>query len=178
MTFPIAICFIATLSIPEPSHAGERVQLSAKWRRKKKDSKRFSFLRAFSKPKEKEDTQVFRFKTSWTKRRTYVEKKIPLKAYKPKTRGAPKPLIDILEDDAEVIVVAEFAGFDKENIRTSVKDQRLTLSAHTSDRKYYKSLNLPRRVIPATIRTAYKNGVLEIRLKKADEKKTIHNVAG
>jgi HSP20 family molecular chaperone IbpA len=178
LTFPIAIRFIATLSISEPSHAGERAQLSAKWRRKKKDSRKFSFLRAFSKPKGREDTEAFRIKTSWTKRRTYVERKIPLKAYKPKAKGEPKPLIDILEDDGEVIVVAEFAGFDKENIRTNVKNQRLTLSAHTSDRKYYKSLNLPRRVIPATIRTAYKNGVLEIRLKKADEKKAIRNVAG
>jgi HSP20 family protein len=75
-------------------------------------------------------------------------------------------------------VVAEFAGFDKENIRTSVKDQRLTLSAHTSDRKYYKSLNLPGRVIPSTMRTTYKNGVLEIHLKKAVEEKAIDKVAG
>ena len=152
--------------------------MSAKWRRKKKDSKRFSFFKAFSKPKEKEDTHVFRFKTSWTKRKTYAEKKTTLKMYKPERKSEPKPLIDVLEDDDEIIVVAEFAGFDKENIRTNVKNQRLTLSAHTSDRKYHKSLNLPRRVIPATIRTAYKNGVLEIRLKKADEKKAIRNVAG
>jgi HSP20 family molecular chaperone IbpA len=46
------------------------------------------------------------------------------------------------------------------------------------DRKYYKSLNLPKRVIPNTIRMTHKNGVLEIRLKKAVEEKTIDKVAG
>jgi HSP20 family protein len=152
--------------------------LSARWRRKKKDSKRLSFVRAFSKPKEEMDTHVFRFETSWTKRRALSEKKTTLIMHKPERKSEPKPLIDVLENDDEVVVVAEFAGFDRENIKTNVKNQRLTLSAHASDRKYYKSLNLPRRVIPATIRTAYKNGVLEIRLKKADEKKAIRSVVG
>lgn len=89
-----------------------------------------------------------------------------------------EPLVDVLEENDEVIVVAEFAGFSKENIRANVKDQRLTLSAKGLDRKFYKSLNLPKRVIPTTIRTAYKNGVLEVRLKKAIEKNAIGNVAG
>jgi len=89
-----------------------------------------------------------------------------------------EPLVDVLEENDEVIVIAEFAGFNKENIRTQVKNQRLTLSAETLDRKFHKSLNLPKRVIPTTMRTAYKNGVLEIRLKKVTEKKAISNVAG
>ena len=83
-----------------------------------------------------------------------------------------------LKKKTEIIVVAEFAGFKRENLRTNVKNQRLTLSADTLDRKYYKSLNLPKRVIPNTIRMTHKNGVLEIRLKKAVEEKAIDKVAG
>jgi len=87
-------------------------------------------------------------------------------------------LIDVFEEKDEVIVVAEFAGFNRENLRIYVKNQRLTLSAEDLDRKYYKSLNLPMGVIPNSIRTAYKNGVLEIRLKKAKEEKAVDKVAG
>jgi HSP20 family protein len=90
----------------------------------------------------------------------------------------PQPLLDVLEEKNEIIVVAEFAGFNRESLKISVENQRLTLCAESLDRKYYKSLNLPKRVIPSTIRTTYKNGVLEIQLKKVIQEKTIDEVAG
>jgi HSP20 family protein len=89
----------------------------------------------------------------------------------------PKHLVDVLEGTDEIIVVAEFAGFNREDLRVHVKGDKLTLSVDALDHKYRKSLNLPKRVIPRTIRTTYKNGVLEIRLKKAEEK-SIDKVAG
>lgn len=91
---------------------------------------------------------------------------------------APIPLVDVMEEKDEIVVVAEFAGFKKESLKTDVKNQRLTLSAEASDRKYYKSLNLPKRVIPTAMHATCKNGVLEIRLKKAVEEKAIDEVAG
>jgi HSP20 family protein len=90
----------------------------------------------------------------------------------------PEPLIDILEEADEIIVVAEFAGFKREHLETTVRNQRLTLSAKTADRKYYKSLNLPKRVIASNVFTTYKNGVLEIRLKKVVEEKAMDEVTG
>jgi HSP20 family protein len=89
-----------------------------------------------------------------------------------------EPLIDVLEGKDEVIVVAEFAGFNRENLRIHVRNQRLTLSAEALDRKYHKSLNLPTVVIPKSIRTAYKNGVLEIKLKKGAKEKAVDKIAG
>jgi HSP20 family protein len=89
-----------------------------------------------------------------------------------------EPLIDILEERDDVIIVAELAGFNNEDLRIHAENQRVTLSAEASDRKYYKSLNLPKRVIPSTMRSRYKNGVLEIQLKKAAEEKAIDKVAG
>lgn len=90
----------------------------------------------------------------------------------------PEPLIDVLEEKDELVVVAELAGFNREDLTIHVKNQRLNLSAETLDRKYHKSLNLPKVVIPNTIRTTYKNGVLEIRLRKGIEEKAIDKVAG
>jgi HSP20 family protein len=64
--------------------------------------------------------------------------------------------------------VAEIAGFNKETFKINVKDQKITLSAKSKERRYYKSLNLPKVVIPNAMHTKYKNGVLEIKLKKAE----------
>jgi len=151
--------------------------LSARWRRNKKSLRKFNIFKVFNKVKERSPPRTFRVKSSTSKRRTaasrYKVEKIPEEKLKD-----PKPLIDIVEENGEIAVFAEFAGFNRENLRISVKNQRLTLSARASDRKYYKSLNLPKRVIPDTICTTYKNGVLEIRLKKAIEEKAMNKMAG
>jgi HSP20 family molecular chaperone IbpA len=90
----------------------------------------------------------------------------------------PKPLIDIFQEESWLTVVAEIAGFNKETLKIDVKDQKLTLSAKAKDRRYYKSLNLPKVVIPNIIHTTCKNGVLEIRLKKAYKEETIKKQVG
>ena len=79
-----------------------------------------------------------------------------------------KPLIDIFQEKNFIVVVAEIVGFNKETFKINVKDQKITLSAKSKDRRYYKSLNLPTVVIPTAMHTKYKNGVLEVRLKKAE----------
>ncbi len=89
----------------------------------------------------------------------------------------PKPLIDIFQEESWVTIVAEIAGFNKETLKIDVKDQKLTLSAKAKERRYYKSLNLPKEVIPNIIHTTYKNGVLEIKLKKAFPEETIKKQA-
>jgi len=76
-------------------------------------------------------------------------------------------LIDIFQDANNITIVAEIVGFNKETFKINVKDQKITLSAKSKDRRYYKSLNLPTVVIPNAMHTKFKNGVLEIKLKKA-----------
>ena len=152
--------------------------MSAKWRRSKKHPKRFRIFEALKRIENKKAPPTFRFKNQRIKKyaRPYMYR-IP-KNYRESKGREPEPLIDVLEEKDEVIVVAEFAGFNRENLKIHVKNQRLTLSAENPDRKYYKSLNLPMGVIPNSIRTAYKNGVLEIRLRRAIEEKAVDKVAG
>jgi HSP20 family molecular chaperone IbpA len=152
--------------------------LSAKWRRTRKNPDRFSSIfRTSDKPRSKNIFQPLRVRDLRTKKHKYPYVSIE-KIRGNKIINEPKPLIDIIEAKDEIVVVAEFAGFKEENLRTNVKRQRLTLSAEALDRKYYKSLNLPKRVIPETIRTTYKNGVLEIRLKKSAQEKAMNKVVG
>jgi HSP20 family molecular chaperone IbpA len=84
----------------------------------------------------------------------------------------PKPLIDIFQEKNWITIVAEIAGFNKETLKINVKDQKLTLSAKAKDRRYYKSLNLPKVVVPSVVHTTYKNGVLEIKLKKSNKQRS------
>jgi len=79
-----------------------------------------------------------------------------------------KPLIDIFQESGYITIVAEIVGFNKETLKINVKDQKITLSAKSKERRYYKSLNLPTVVIPDAMHTKFKNGVLEVRLKKAE----------
>ena len=150
--------------------------MSAKWRRYKKRSKRFNISRDSDRFKDKKDHQPFRIKNPRIKRGTYPYKHSLLNTYRGRKWKALEPLIDVFEEKDKIIVVAEFPGFKKENLKIHLKDRRLTLSAETSDRRYYKSLNLPKRVIPDAIRTSYKNGVVEIQLKKAFEEKAVDRV--
>ena len=90
------------------------------------------------------------------------------KRYAERKLQEPKPLIDIFQEKNYIIIVAEIAGFNKETLKIHVKDQKLILSAKAKDRRYYKSLNLPNAVIPDVMYTKFKNGVLEIKIKKAE----------
>jgi HSP20 family molecular chaperone IbpA len=152
--------------------------MSAKWRRNKKHSGRFDFPRFSNKPKNQNAPNALKIKSAWVKKQSHLLTYKTLGTSKQRKCREPEPLIDILEENDEVTVVAEFAGFKKRNIRIHVNKQRLTLAGEAAERKYYKSLNLPKRVIPNTMRTKYKNGVLEIRLKKCEEEKTVDKVVG
>lgn len=152
--------------------------MSAKWRRNKKSIKKFEIFKALKKNKTKTKPLTFGIRTLKVKGQRYPSKYPTVNINKERQWKEPDPLIDVLEEKDEIIVVAEFARFRRETLKINVKNQHLSLSAEAFDRKYHKSLNLPKRVIPSNVRTTYKNGVLEIRLRKAPEEKAIDKVAG
>ena len=88
----------------------------------------------------------------------------------PKIREEREPLVDILEEDKHVVIVAELPGVEKEEINLHATENALTISVDTVNRKYHKELALPAKVDPRSSQASYKNGVLEVRLKKTAEK--------
>jgi HSP20 family molecular chaperone IbpA len=143
--------------------------LSVKWRRNKKVTRKFKILSTLNKVKGKNARPTFPIRSSRIKKWNRPQKFEVQKISKGRRWRELEPLIDVLEEKDEIIIVAEVQGFNRENLKIHIENQRLTLSAEALERKYRKSLNLPARVIPNTMRTRYKNGVLEIRLKKAVE---------
>jgi HSP20 family molecular chaperone IbpA len=144
---------------------------SVRWR---KSEKRPKWFRTTKRPSRIED-EIFKFENLRVKRRSPHEYK-SFKSFR--NWKEPEPLVDVFREKDRIVVVAELKGFKRENIKVQAEKQRLTLVAKAQGRRYYKSLNLPDAVIPEAARITYKNGVLEIQLKKAVEEKPLNKVAG
>ncbi|MEM3700049.1 MAG: Hsp20/alpha crystallin family protein [Candidatus Bathyarchaeia archaeon] len=143
--------------------------MSVKWRRNKKVSKKFKIIDTINRGKSKKTPRIFSIKKSRIRKWKVLPKIEFQQIYNGRKWRALEPLIDVLEEKDEIVIVAEAKGVNKENLKIQIENQRLTLAAEALEHRYRKSLNLPARVIPNTMRTRYKNGVLEIRLKKAVE---------
>jgi HSP20 family molecular chaperone IbpA len=148
-------------------------ETSVRWRRSEKRPKWFKTSKRLGRAEDK----TFRFEDLRFSRQ-HPHKYKSLKTFKVKSWKEPEPLVDVFREKDKIVVVAELKGFKRENIKVQAEKQRLTLIAKAQGRRYYKSLNLPDAVIPEAARITYKNGVLEIQLKKALEEKPLNKVAG
>ena len=88
----------------------------------------------------------------------------------PQVKEEREPLIDVLQEKDEIAIFAELPGVEKNEIKLHVDEKNLTISVGSKKRKYHKELELPVAVLPSTSKASYKNGVLEVRLKKAEGK--------
>jgi len=79
-----------------------------------------------------------------------------------------EPFVDIFEEAENIEVIAELPGVEKKDITYEIKDDVLLLKASGDGRKYSKEVLLPCKA--AVLKTAYKNGVFKLTLKKEEEK--------
>ncbi|MEM1539407.1 MAG: Hsp20/alpha crystallin family protein [Candidatus Bathyarchaeia archaeon] len=149
-----------------------------KWRKSEKRPKWIKNIRRTDDVEGKRAYEIFKTGIKSENLKPMIKPRGRYRMLKKSRWKEPAPLIDVFQEKDSLLVVAELKGFNKENIKIHVEGQRLVLSAKTQGRRYYKSLNLPVAVIPETMCTTYKNGVLEIRLRKALEEKTIKKLAG
>jgi HSP20 family protein len=82
-----------------------------------------------------------------------------------------EPLVDVMQEGGEVVVVTELPGVEKEQIKLESTDRALNISVDSAKRRYFKELELPHLVDPRSAKATYKNGVLEVRFAKSDEKR-------
>lgn len=76
-----------------------------------------------------------------------------------------EPLVDLFDEGQEIVVVAELPGVGEEEIQVEVRDDVLSLQT-TGQRKYEKEILLPGAVDVTTLAKTFKNGILELRLKR------------
>ncbi|MBU1163087.1 MAG: Hsp20/alpha crystallin family protein [Proteobacteria bacterium] len=98
-----------------------------------------------------------------------------------------RPVVDIFDTNNAIVIKAELPGIKKDDVSVDVKDNVLTIKGERSfskeikEENYYRkersfgkfqrSFTLPEAIEPAGIKANFKNGVLEIEVPKAEEKK-------
>ena len=97
------------------------------------------------------------------------------------------PAVDIIEDDKEYLIKAELPEVAKEDVKVTLDNGVLTIRGerkmekeeqnkkyHRIERSYgcfMRSFTMPSDADPAKIAADFKDGLLQVRLAKAEEKK-------
>ena len=97
------------------------------------------------------------------------------------------PAVDVLESKDAYLIRAELPGMKRDEIKVELKDGNLVLSGETKAEtpadgveyrhvervaaKFWRSFSLPETTKPDGVEATYKDGILEIRVAKAEEAK-------
>jgi len=81
-----------------------------------------------------------------------------------------EPLVDIISGSEDITVVAELPGVNKEDLRLNADNHFITLKSTAGERLYRKKIDLPEEIEPNTGKSTYKNGILEVSLKRRNMK--------
>jgi len=76
--------------------------------------------------------------------------------------------VDVFEYDDVVEVVAEIRNVSKEDIDVKILSDKQTLIIKAPE--YYRKVKLPVKVNPSTAKAHYRNGVLEVTIRKQEKK--------
>lgn len=92
-------------------------------------------------------------------------------------RGGPRlaaerePLADVITTDDEVKIVVELPGVNKENIKVNAYEGSAEVVAEAQDRKYRRVVDIPADTDAESVKSTFKNGLLEIAFKRKDKPK-------
>ena len=81
-----------------------------------------------------------------------------------------EPLVDVLDEEDKVRIIAEMPGVEKDKIKLKVQNGKLIIKASNEHRKYYKEVDLPAEVDIKKAKASYRNGVLEVEIPKTKSK--------
>ncbi|MCS7262735.1 MAG: Hsp20/alpha crystallin family protein [Aquificaceae bacterium] len=97
------------------------------------------------------------------------------------------PAVDVYETDQELVVKAELPGVKKEQVEVSIRDNALIIRGEKKEEKeenvetyqrlervygrFERVVHLPREVKPDAAKAEFKDGILEIRIPKAESAK-------
>lgn len=79
-----------------------------------------------------------------------------------------EPIIDVFDEKDSIQIIAELPGVDEKEIQVDLQDDVLIIHGENKNRKYNKEILLTSKVKPDSLTKTYKNGILEIKLIRAD----------
>src|SRR5664280_2434880 len=77
-----------------------------------------------------------------------------------------EPVVDVFQEDDHVLVLAEMPGVSAEDVKITVEDDLLTITAERGDKKYRKEVLLPASTTKEKTHVTCNNGVVEIRCRR------------
>jgi len=90
---------------------------------------------------------------------------------KPEVNSKREPLTEVNEEEDHIIVIAEMPGVDRDDIELKATSHSLTISTkEDANMHYYKDIDFSSVINSDVAKARYVNGILEVRLKKIDEK--------
>ncbi|OGV20391.1 MAG: heat-shock protein Hsp20 [Lentisphaerae bacterium GWF2_38_69] len=85
----------------------------------------------------------------------------------PKVEKEREPITDVFYEKDHVLAMFEMPGVNSKDIKIELKGDILEVSAGTKDKKYYKEVLLEEKKLKKENLTSnYKNGILEVKIKK------------
>jgi len=78
-----------------------------------------------------------------------------------------EPLVDVFDEKEAIRVIAELPGVEANDIKVELEGDILSIAADGKNRKYNKEILLPAKGKPESLKTSYRNGILEITVSKA-----------
>jgi HSP20 family protein len=111
---------------------------------------------------------------------------MPESARSPEAEGwTQMPYVDVIDRGNDIVVTADMPGVDKDDIKISVKDNVLEISARWKTEQeqkekgyvrherrysnYYRSIRLPVAVDKTKAKASFSNGVLEVTLPRTEQ---------
>jgi len=77
-----------------------------------------------------------------------------------------QPLLDIFEEQNHLIILAELPGVNEKDLNIKANQDTLIISTNNKTPKYLKKVQLPTAIKKGTIKSTYKNNILQVKLKK------------
>lgn len=84
----------------------------------------------------------------------------------PKVGDVREPIADVFDEKDEIRVYLEMPGVNESDIKIDLKGDILNICVDSGDRKYSKEILLPGKAAKEGLSSSYKNGILEIKVKK------------
>jgi HSP20 family protein len=85
----------------------------------------------------------------------------------PQITSEREPLADVVTTEKELKVIVEIPGINKEDIKVNAYDNSVEISTkENAERKYHRIVELPAEADIDTVKSTYKNGILEITFSK------------
>ena len=83
------------------------------------------------------------------------------------------PMVDTIVDEKEKLVklVAEMPGVQKSDVKIVVQDKLVDISAEHDEKKYHVNVPIKYKVDENSAKATYKNGILELVFKLAEDEK-------